>query len=1176
LNLRCPNCGAVFPDAATGGDAECPLCLHTFSAGGDAATVSGPSLKELENSETIALANPSQALPSDPNASGGNTVALGGQDPFAGGDPFASGGSDPFAAGADPFAAGTGDSFGGGGDPFDSGGSAPASGGDAGSGGGDVDFGALLGGATDSADSDPFGGGGGDSPFGESAAPAGGDNPFAAPAGGASDPFASGAQPAADPFAADDPFGGGGGGDPFGGGGDPFGGGDDPFGGGGDPFGGGDDPFGSSGDPFGGGETDTVVLPGGSGGGDSLFGDDDDEDSLFLATPSTSGAMFDEDEEESAGSFSGISAPVAAPVAAPPTPAAQQSSGGIGRVVAPLLLVAVGIVGADYMGYLDLGITKHLLPGLTGEKVKTKKVKVAANLLQPVPLDDSLGAYLQEVDRLDRVAKLSPQDKLVHAQLVDRLLDVYERFPTVFDNEPKYRKRLEGLQNKVGIPTRYGVLTLLAESKLDEVQPQLRALADSANASPDDYGVAALGMMDLFRMNRRRYVLKNPGEFSDAGVDPMALAQPEDKYLAHARKWLDKALAMAGKSVNKLKFDYYNARLRDMRGSWAANEKDIPTIVNAHPKHNRMRLLLASAHLASNKLGKAAALLGTASEQAIGSGNKSDLAIVYGIEARLEALRGRPEDQITAMQGVLKLRPGDELTTIRLGRLQLSQKHAQEAQALLVDGKKKGMKSIAFEVALVDFWLWSNRTEDALEEIKVATKLYPDTIELLYLRGQIEDRRQHYATARDFFSQVVKRRPKHLRAILRLAELQSQAGRHDDALLTLEAARKRLGEIAELLEPIADELYVLKRMREARAIYGKLLKMQPSNKKYLVKSARIDMDNGKVDRALLYMRRLRDDGNLDMNGALQMAEALVLKGKHGEAAKTIVPFAEREPNNVPLNTLAGKALLDSKQIDLAETFLNRAHGVAQRQGGNSETLFHYGRLAFKQGRIKQGIARLQLAIKADDGKPYYRYYLGSELMRIEMNKDPDKDPKGLGEVAVREMKWLVLHAPRFAKLGKPLAWLDDVQRQLGFHFIREKRFKDAIPHLQASVAINSRHKETLGKLGMALFRVNDDKARGVLEKLIKLDSKNAYAALYLGLIAQQRGQSTAALKWLRKAAVSTDAEVVEAYFQIALIHRDRRQLADARRWLKKFLRVAPKDHPFREEAEGILEDLSRG
>lgn len=1166
MNVRCPNCGAVFPVAAgAAGDAECPLCLHQFAAGeGHTQSLSVDDAAAI-GAQTVAK----QTLPDGRFANAGDTSAIGGADPFAG----ASGGS----AGADSevidFGALLGDD---GGVPAAAAPSASASTDPFGSSGADAD---LFGGAAD----DPFAAPAAPAPSGASdpfASASGADSPFAGPSG-AADPFAASAG-AADPFAgpagAADPFASAGAADPFAapaGVADPFAAsGGDPFGGGANPFGGAD-PFGGS-NPFGTGQQDTVVLPGGSGpapaADTSLFGDDD-EDSLFLATPSTSGAMFDEqDDEHEDDHVDSFATPQAV---AGDDPAAALSSGdapkrGIAASLGPLVLVAVALVGLDFAGVLDLGIAKLLKGSADQTEKASKQPTVAANLISPIELRDSLKTYLGEIDRLQEVVRLSPSDRLVHQQLTDRLLDVYERFPGIFDTQPHYRKTLEGMQNKTGIPARYEMLKLLAASQRDGLDDKLRGFVERADVVADDYGVAALGMMDVFRAARREHILANPGEFSDPGVDPLALPQPDDKRLVRAREWLDKALAMSDKAPNRLKFHYHDARLRWMMGDHEKNAENLEKIVAKYPEHNRFTLLLASAYVSTNKLGSAATLLRKAHAAAVGSGRKGDLVIMYRIEAALEARRGRPDDQIKALEGVVALRKRDELTITRLARLQLQQKHAQEAQELLVRGKKAGFKSIAFEVALVDYWLWASRTEDALEEIKVATKLYPDTVELLFLRGQIEDRQQHFATARDYFAKVIERRPKHMRALLRLAELQSQAGRHDDALMTLSNARERLGDLDSILERMADELVTLKRPTDARVLYDELLRRQPSNKKYLVNAAHIDMMNGEVDRALKYMRMLRDDGNLDQAGALQMAAALVIKGNHTEAAKTIVPFAEKDPNNVRINVLAGKALLDSDQLDLARTFLLRAYQVAQRSGGDAEALFHYGRLAFKLGDAKQGMARLQQAIKADPKQPWYRYFVAKTLFEIEA-KGTAKEP--VAPVAVREMEYLIMHAERFANAGTPLVWLDDVHRQLGLHKLREKRYDEAIPHLRKSVELNSKDAPTQVRLGAALYHVNDPTAERVLRRVVATSPNEPIAALYIGLLSQQKSNSTEALKWLRKAAQSNRPEVAEAWFQIALLHRERRAFSQARKAMRTFLQRARKDDPLREEGEAILEDL---
>ncbi|MCO4760137.1 MAG: tetratricopeptide repeat protein [Myxococcales bacterium] len=1113
MNIRCPNCGAVFPGPAAGRDAECPLCLHTFTPDGN----------------VTAAASEAAPLPSahsdgeDEFESFGAPMGGGATTTFGGGDPFAPGGSDPFAGGggADPFASSGADPFGSGGDsdsPAGNARSAPAATDDpfaapAGSGAEDVDFGALLGnvGQPSDDDADPFGmpvDGGGDGLFGDS-----GD--FGAKK------FASG------------------------------------------EFGG---------DDFGGGGAATD---------DELFGDDS-EDSLFLATANTSGAIFDEGEDDDLllgqDDASEHEERAESDVSRTPLSDDQREPRNFGPlidrlVIGGIIVLSIGIA-LDYQGLPVFGLG-DFLPSVGGgdeasvQPLKARQRPIPQNLSDPTDIKDSAATYQLEIARLTKVREVRPNDPKILRALVSAYLDLMERMPTVFAADAAYRKELETLltTSKLQSP-RFAVLDPLSRGDMRGIQDKIDALRKVPEPTADDVGTTAWALFQLEMAEVQQSALDNPGRISNPSIDPMVTPRPHAKRIKEAKKLADRALKMAEGASNRIKFVMLQARIDDISGNHEAHIKGLQSFAPTAKDAVEARLLLVSGLIRGNHLGKAANELKALALWAQDEQDSTTLLRVYLQEAWLAHRRGRVDDQITALNAAKKLNPDDELTTVRLGRLLLKQKRAQECIKMLSEAKKRGLGSIAFEVALVEYWLWAHRNDDALAEIKHATARFPESVDLLFLRGQVEEQQQHTATARDFYSKVIAREPKHLRATLRLATLQSKAGRHDDALSTLSNARSKLGALASILELMAQELVVLKRTAEARKIYGELLKRQPSHKVYLLNAARMDVKAGHIDAALKSLLILQAEGGLDREGAKQLAMALASKGKPGDAAKTLVKFADREPNDIRLNALSGQYMLDSGNLERADTLLKRAFRVAHRQGGDAETLFQYGRLAFRQKEVSKGISRMKQAIKAAPKRHDYRYTFAKALLA----QSPKSWPSA-GDMATSQLKWLIAHAERLESTGHKIEYLAEVYRTLAIYYMDIQRFAKAIPMLRKSLALEPSHLRTRVNLGNAMFRMSDPKAEKVLRDVLKRQPNNHVGAMYLGLTLQNKGRVSESIVWLTRATRGKGSETAEAWYQLAIIHRDRKQHGKVTRYLREFLKRASKTNPYRADAVSLLSQL---
>lgn len=1096
MNVRCPNCGAVFPappEAAAGGAVGCPLCLHTFDAAG---------------MQTLSIAGPAPIAPR-----AGPPLDL-------------PDGDDEFEAFGTP-ASGLTSTFGGG-------------------------FGAPRPGAPAKPGLRPGASGGAAGDF---------DDPFAQSTKAAKrldDPFGS-------PAAGADPFG---------------------FGGGSKLESTGDVDFDALLGQVGKEPTGVQKRPAAKAAptleDDSLFGGDDD--SLFMASANTSGALFDDADELDSGPAPQKSrVPTSAAESATQGPAAQGAPAERGKrkrdlgplidraLVGGMLLLGVGLA-MDYAGMPAFGLG-DLIPSFSfaglssGEQAAAKSHErpVAANLLDPTEINDTADRYALEVSRLRQVFDARPDDAQVRRALVSAYLDLQERAPDVFASDIAYKTELDAL---APLPPRGMLIAAIIAPGEEPVGPMIEALANGEGADADDLATAAWAQLQLRRQQLRKQALEQPGLISQPQNDPLRVPGADDPKLKLADAWIQKAIELGKTANNRVKLQVIRAQIDDAMERPAAVIERVGEFVDATPDHPLAHELLASALIDANELTRAAAVTKKLATWATETEALPWVISALHLEARMAARRGRTDDQIQALQGAVARNGDDELTVVRLARLYLREKRAQDCQRLLVASKKADMKSIAFEVVFVEYWLWAHRYDDALAELTEATKTYPESVDLLFLRGQVEEQQHHSATARDFFARVLQREPRHVQAALRLTELQREAKRLDDALFTLQSVRERVGDEEAILEPQAQVLLELKRDKESRDIYALLLQKAPSNKRYLLEAARLDLRMGFIDRALGYLTVLRAEGALDRDGAIALAAGLASKDRPKEAAETLVPFAEREPNSVAINAVTGRYLLDAGDLAHAETMLARAHQVALRSGGDAETLFQYGRLAFAKGEVDNGVSRMTQAIHAEQTRHHYRFELARALMKVDRRAHPSA-PK----IALDQLEYLVAHAPRFAEARNPIDYLPEVHRRAAQLYADEARWSSAIPHLRAAQQLEPNDLDTQVLLGRALFQVNDRGAEGVLRKVVARRPGDARAALYLGLTLIGRGQISEALSFLERASGSNDPAVAEASYHVALIARDRGQNAKALAAVRAFLAHAPSDHPFRRDAQGLLGDL---
>ncbi len=817
------------------------------------------------------------------------------------------------------------------------------------------------------------------------------------------------------------------------------------------------------------------------------------------------------------------------------------------------LVIALAGAGFEVAGFGWFGRRLWAKPDAGVQRAVQSAQAAAAAQAPPTALWDTRSSYETEIHRLELVVKRLPKDQKAAQDLVDRYLDLYERFPLRFTDTSSNRIGLETELKRVSVPVRLEVIKTIASGvKVDDSK-----LAGLAAGTSDDQALGIRLSLMMLERKTTQEVLSRPGATGSGEVDAVRLALKDNPDLAELRKRLAVVAEAAKNQPNVAKFKVLQAHLADRAGAYAEVLPLVSEVIAKAEDNAEARVLAASTHLETGNLDGADGLLRDAIDIAESQKQPENKRAALLTQARLAAKRGDHDKLVASLQAAVTLQPADEMSVVRLGRLLVAEKRADDARKVLSAAKLAGMRSIAFEVALVEFWLYINRNEDALEELGEAGKLYPESLDLLFLRAQVEDKSAHFATARDLLAQVIQRDPKHLRAILRLAELLATAEKHDEALAMLAAGRKAVGDDETLLKLTVEELVALKRDSEARAIAARLLEIAPDNHGYLLQAARLDLRLGQVDRGLGYLRKLRDMRMLDRDAAYQMGLALSSKGKAEEGAQTVLPFAERDESDVELNVLAGKLLLDSHDPDRAATALQRA--VTAANGKSAEAFFQFGRLAFARDENEVGINRMRLAIATEPTTWRYRLTLAQNLFDV-------KKPANARNLALAELDAIVSGGPAFKAAGHPVTEMHEVYRLLARHYSEQHRYPQAAQYWRKVVELQPDDIDALTSLGEALHQAASADAISVLKQVLKRRPSDARAALYLGLEEMNQGHSTEALHWLEVATTGSTAETAEAWYQIALIKRERSETMPALKAVEEYLKRAPKDATYRSDA----------
>lgn len=186
--------------------------------------------------------------------------------------------------------------------------------------------------------------------------------------------------------------------------------------------------------------------------------------------------------------------------------------------------------------------------------------------------------------------------------------------------------------------------------------------------------------------------------------------------------------------------------------------------------------------------------------------------------------QGRFEEAITALQKALTLKPRLRGANLFCGIAEFRLNHLDQAVLSL----KKETKISPDDA---NAWMWlgvaqlaQDKPEQAAQTLDEAAKLAPDNTDVLYHRG-----RAHLLVSKNSYAKMFKDDPGSWRVHQVIAQANSEADRHVDAVNEFEAAIKLAPNQPGLHEELGSEYRSLGKIQEAEEAFRRELELDPYN-----------------------------------------------------------------------------------------------------------------------------------------------------------------------------------------------------------------------------------------------------------------------------------------------------------------------------------------------------------
>jgi predicted Zn-dependent protease len=122
--------------------------------------------------------------------------------------------------------------------------------------------------------------------------------------------------------------------------------------------------------------------------------------------------------------------------------------------------------------------------------------------------------------------------------------------------------------------------------------------------------------------------------------------------------------------------------------------------------------------------------------------------------------------------------------------------------------------------------------------------------------------------------------------------------------------------------------------------------------------------------------------------SFRRAEMLIARQRPLDALQALGPVLESQPDSVSVQLLAGRAYLNSAQLERAEAAFAR---VVDLDPADHYARFALGKALHRQGKLGEAHAQLKMAA-AMDPRPEYQEALGEVRARMALNTPEPDNP----------------------------------------------------------------------------------------------------------------------------------------------------------------------------------------
>ncbi len=391
-------------------------------------------------------------------------------------------------------------------------------------------------------------------------------------------------------------------------------------------------------------------------------------------------------------------------------------------------------------------------------------------------------------------------------------------------------------------------------------------------------------------------------------------------YLFLARQFED-ARARAQKVLDR---SPRNVAARILLGNTLAGLKDLDAALTEMEEASKLDPALAAPQTNIGYLELARGRKAEAEQafkQAIDADAKS-------IDARLALANfyladARMEDAEQTLKEALALKPGDTLANRAMAAFYLTQKRSPEAEPFLKAAAESGDDAES-KLELADYYARSNRDADAIGVLTPLLKVETAFADAAVRLADIDARQGHKDAAYARLADLLKREPRHARALTLRGRLRLGDKKTAEAIADFKAATAADPLFTTPHFMLAGAYEATNTPDAAMAEYEAILKITPSSDRAAFGLARLALASGKAEVAVQYAQQAVTARPDNVEARLVFARALAMHGEANRSVSELQTLTQQYPDNADARAALGTLMLSGGNFADARRWFDAA------------------------------------------------------------------------------------------------------------------------------------------------------------------------------------------------------------------------------------------------------------